>query len=285
MHIEYFSEFVDLARTLSYSETARRLHITQPSLTRHIVQLEKGLRVALLKRTTRNVELTSAGRLLLEKIEPIVSAYNEAIRSILESSRNLSKKLRIAFPYQLIERYLQSELDRFMNDYEDVRIELIPIAPQRGEQILLDGGCDISFDIVFPNVKPNSHFVGRILGVVGFCVCLPSKHHLARKKKISPRDLSGCTFIKASDYPQYNAFVDDFIQMFEIKSTRTVTADSIELIHVTALAENAIEIRMAIPDMQEHDGISYVPLDSDMNAKIRIVRLDPCENPVATLLV
>ena len=57
------------------------------------------------------------------------------------------------------------------------------------------------------------------------------------------------------------------------------------MIHVTALAENAIEIRMAIPDMQEHDGISYVPLDSDMNAKIRIVRLDPCENPVATLLV
>ena len=285
MHIEYFAEFVDLAKTLSFSETARRLYITQPTLTRHVAQLEKDLGIALLKRTTRSVELTAAGELLRQRIEPVVVAYDAAIDSVLESVRGSGKKLRIAFPYQFIDRYLQSELDTFMKNHPDARIELIPIAPQNGERMLLDGACDVSFDILFPYVEPNSHFVGRVLGLERFCICMPKQNRLARKAKIHPSDLSGCTFIKAADYPQYNAFVDAFIEKSNIKAPRFVFADAIELVYQAALEHNALEIRIATSGVPEREGIAYVPLDSDLTAKIRLVRLATCENPLARQLV
>lgn len=65
LNMEYVPELLVLAETLSYTETARRLHVSHSVVSRHIDAVERTLGVRLFDRTTRKVELTDAGRAVI----------------------------------------------------------------------------------------------------------------------------------------------------------------------------------------------------------------------------
>jgi LysR family transcriptional regulator, benzoate and cis,cis-muconate-responsive activator of ben and cat genes len=76
--------FVGVAEELSFTRAARRLHVSQPSLSVTMRQLEGRLGVTLLDRTTRRVALTPAGETLLAHA-----------RRVLEASSSLERALRV----------------------------------------------------------------------------------------------------------------------------------------------------------------------------------------------
>src|SRR3954470_20942051 len=68
-HLVYFRE---VARQLHFRKAAETLAIAQPALSRAVAQLETALDARLLNRTRRGVELTPAGKLLLDQLEPLL---------------------------------------------------------------------------------------------------------------------------------------------------------------------------------------------------------------------
>lgn len=82
MNIEYLREFLDLANTLNFTKTSSNLHMAQPTLSRHIADLEKQIGSPLFIRTTNSVKLTQAGRMLYEKASALVSDYSDIIESV-----------------------------------------------------------------------------------------------------------------------------------------------------------------------------------------------------------
>lgn len=73
--------FVTLADTLHFGRAATLLHISQPPLSRQVAALEEALGVSLLKRSTRLVELTAAGRHFHEQAKCIIAGLDTAVRS------------------------------------------------------------------------------------------------------------------------------------------------------------------------------------------------------------
>src|SRR5436189_2137615 len=71
--------FVAVAEELHFSRAAQRLHLDQPTLSRHIRRLETTLDVRLFDRTTRNVALTDAGRAFVEKARETLAAASAAV--------------------------------------------------------------------------------------------------------------------------------------------------------------------------------------------------------------
>src|SRR5438477_10073467 len=68
-HLVYFRE---VARQLHFRKAAEALAIAQPALSRAVAQLETALDADLLNRTRRRAEVTPAGKLLLDQLEPLL---------------------------------------------------------------------------------------------------------------------------------------------------------------------------------------------------------------------
>lgn len=82
MNIEYLREFIEIGLSLNLSETARILHISQPSLSKHIAALEQECQVPLLDRTASRIQLTAAGQALLEEAYDLVRRHDATVERI-----------------------------------------------------------------------------------------------------------------------------------------------------------------------------------------------------------
>ena len=85
-HLRYF---VAVAEELSYTRASERLHVAQPALSTAIRELETELGVQLLERTTRNVALTPAGALLLERARATLAAADDTFAVARDAGRGL----------------------------------------------------------------------------------------------------------------------------------------------------------------------------------------------------
>ena len=77
MEIQYIREFVALTKCGNYMTAAEELYISQSSLSKHIMALEKELGFSLFARTTRKVQLTQHGKLFLPYAQSIIEADAE----------------------------------------------------------------------------------------------------------------------------------------------------------------------------------------------------------------
>lgn len=87
--------FVAVAEELNFTRAAERLHMAQPPLSAAIQQLEEQLGVALFERTTRRVELTLAGKLLLARGQELLAHAEEVFSAVREVERAPVGTLRV----------------------------------------------------------------------------------------------------------------------------------------------------------------------------------------------
>lgn len=80
MNIEYLLEYVELAKHLNFTETARLLNMTQPTLSKHISSLESELKIELFDRARGNLRLTNEGNALLPYAYKVADAQNAFVR-------------------------------------------------------------------------------------------------------------------------------------------------------------------------------------------------------------
>ncbi|MYU07700.1 LysR family transcriptional regulator [Streptomyces sp. SID8366] len=90
--------FLTVAEEGGFTAAGRRLHLTQPTLTRNIRALEQSLGVKLFERSTRRTELTEKGKTLQEALAPLLRQLDSTLRDLQKG-----EKLRIGFSWGLPE--------------------------------------------------------------------------------------------------------------------------------------------------------------------------------------
>src|SRR5262245_12460635 len=91
--IQQLRAFQVVAEELHFGRAARRLHTTQPPLTRHVQALEKVLGVQLLTRSSRRVELTPAGEVLLAEVAVVLGRLDRAMELTRRSANGQATRL------------------------------------------------------------------------------------------------------------------------------------------------------------------------------------------------
>lgn len=188
-HLVYFRE---VARQLHFRKAAETLAVAQPALSRALAQLEKALGVDLLNRTRRGAELTPAGRLLLERIEPHLRGLAAIPREMQALGRGQSGQVRIAFTGLAMATVLPGILREFTARFPAVKIELNE-SPTAAQLAALESG-ELACGFFHPDA-PTPGLQTRLLLRERNGVLLPADHPLAGRTKLRLRDLAATPFV------------------------------------------------------------------------------------------
>src|SRR3954447_25103837 len=96
-HVRDLRYFVAVADELHFTRAAELLHISQPSLSKQIRQLERDLGFALFRREHRTVALTDAGEALLPRARELVGSWEEALAEATQRAQAAAATLRVGF--------------------------------------------------------------------------------------------------------------------------------------------------------------------------------------------
>ncbi|UGQ11756.1 LysR substrate-binding domain-containing protein [Yinghuangia sp. ASG 101] len=139
--VAHLACFVAVAEELHFGRAAARLGMAQPPLSQRIQRLEKELGVRLFDRSSRKVELTEAGRLLLGEARDILVRV-ERVHTIADRSHQVGS-LRAGVPSDLGRGVLAALIAAFRERRPDTPLDLRPLGTAAQVRGLADGGLDV----------------------------------------------------------------------------------------------------------------------------------------------
>lgn len=174
--------FVVLAEELHFGRAARRLHITQPPLSKAIRRLEAGLRLRLFERTSKQVSLTPAGTLLLPRARNALRHAASMAEFAGSVAQGRTGRIELGFTALMLFRGLDRVMRHFPSRHAGVEVNFTELASQRQIERVKNGDLDAGF--INSPLAPN--------GLDALCVCreryvacVPASHPLARARSIS----------------------------------------------------------------------------------------------------
>lgn len=116
--------FVAVADTGSFTAAAERLGLSRALTSKYVAHLENRLGTRLLNRTTRHVEMNSAGRAYRERVVLLLSDFDDLEGAVRDRRETPSGRLRIAAPVTFTERFLPLPIAEFTDRFPEVSLEL-----------------------------------------------------------------------------------------------------------------------------------------------------------------
>lgn len=142
INYELYKVFYHVAATLSFSEASKQLFISQSAVSQSIKVLEKKLDQTLFIRSTKKVQLTPEGEILLKHIEPAINLIQKGENQLLEANTLNGGQLRIGASDTICRYYLVPYLNQFHKAYPNVHIKVTNQTSIKCAQLLENGQVD-----------------------------------------------------------------------------------------------------------------------------------------------
>ena len=143
MELRELISFYHVARVRSVSKAARTLELGQPTVTTHLRKLEDEFGITLFDRIKRPIQLTSEGLTLLELVTPVVTSV-DALKTQMDYAERRGSFVVGAYP-DLVTHHLPAGIQKFRDDYPDVRIRLLARSYNPLIQLVRSGEIDLAF--------------------------------------------------------------------------------------------------------------------------------------------
>src|ERR1700735_5214217 len=211
MELRHLRYFVAVAEAGSLTVAAeRKLHTSQPSLSRQIRDLEAEVGTQLLTRRARGIELTPAGRAFLDHARVVLSQVEAAA----EAARRVAHPPKPCFTMGFLTghelRWMPEALRILRDELPNVDVMISSQYSPLLADSLSKGKIDAAF---LRRERGLPELAYRVLVKEPLMVILPSDHRLAALKAISPRDLVGETFVNVSGTaPVLRMVIDNYLK-------------------------------------------------------------------------
>jgi len=253
--------FLAVAEELSFSKAARRLHMSQPPLTRHIQSLEEKVGTALFQRTTRAVSLTAAGELYQEDGRELLTKWDAAGEAAKRAGQGETGRLRLAFVGALLDEGFVRVLRRFRSEHPRCQIHLVDLAP--GEQLaaLAAGAIDGGF-IGAPPRGESRHLRCVVWKREPLLVTVPESHPLSAQKSIRLSELKneGWVMVTRESAPAFRAQFDQLCDEAKLKPRIVQESARVAAVLTMVAAEQGISLLPKSLSRWIDQGVAFRPL-------------------------
>ncbi len=142
INYELYKVFYHVASTLSFSEASKQLFISQSAVSQSIKVLEKKLNQTLFIRSTKRVQLTPEGEILLKHIEPAMNLIKKGENQLLEANTLNGGQLRIGASDTICRYFLVPFLNEFHKVYPNIHIKVTNRTSIECARLLENGQVD-----------------------------------------------------------------------------------------------------------------------------------------------
>ncbi len=188
-HLRYF---VVVAEELNFSRAATRLHMAQPPLSVAIRQLEQELGTELFERTTREVSLTEAGRVLLDGARRTLAEADRAAAAARRAGAGELGQLKVAFSWSARFETLPALGRAFSARHPDVQLLTQEMWNADMHSALRSGTMDVAISLC-PELAPE--IADEVIRTEQVVAILAAKHRSSKEEVISLRSLAGDEFV------------------------------------------------------------------------------------------
>jgi len=188
-HLRYFVAVVEEGSLTTAAE--RRLHTSQPSLSRQIRDLEYEVGAELLSRSVRGVELTAAGKAFLDHARLALLQVDTAVEAARKAAQPARKTFATGFQTGHEVTWLPRVMHVLGDELKSIQLSVFSDFSPDLAEALVRGRLDLAFMRVEPGYDLAYHVVDR----EPLIVLMASDHRLTARKTVRPQDFVGEIFI------------------------------------------------------------------------------------------
>src|SRR5258707_672221 len=211
MELRHLRYFVAVAEAGGLTGAAqRKLHTSQPSLSRQIRDLEEEVGAQLLTRRARGIELTPAGRTFLDHARLVLSQVDAAGGA----ARRVAHPSKPCFTMGFLTGHELRWMPEALRILRDELPNIDVMVSSQYSPLLAEGLSKGKIDAAFLRRESGiPELAYRVLVKEPLMVVLPSDHRLATLKAVSPKDLVGEKFVIVSNTaPVLRAVIDKYLK-------------------------------------------------------------------------
>lgn len=187
MELRVLKYFLMVAKEESISGAANALHLSQPTLSRQLKDMEDELGKQLFIRASKKIELTDEGRILKKRAEEIIALVEKTENEIAVSDEHIAGDVFIGAGETVGVRFLTKAAKRVRDEYPDIHFHII--SGDRTDVIeKLDSGL-VDFGLVFGSVDEAKYESIKIPNSDVWGVLIRKDSLLVEKDMINPNDL------------------------------------------------------------------------------------------------
>lgn len=256
MEIRVLKYFLMVAREENITKAAALLHITQPTLSRQLMQLEEELGVKLFHRSKHSIILTEDGMLLKRRAQEMVSLSDKTVQELSHKDDMLSGEIAIGCGETRSMMFLSEQIRHFQQKYPLVQFNIhSAIADdikERMEKGILDMG------LLAEPVDINKYEFARMPQKEQWGILTRRDSELALKKHICPKDLTEVSLLMVKRdlvKNELSSWFGEYYEQLHISATYNL------IINATAMVRGRVGTALCFDlGIKYHDDLCFVPL-------------------------
>jgi DNA-binding transcriptional LysR family regulator len=267
-HLRYFVAVAEAENVLRAS--TQKLHVSQPSVSRQIRDLEDELGVQLFERTGRAVNLTDAGRLFLREARALLERTDEAVRNVRAFAQTGETELHVGYLPVLRAQIVSPTLHAFQQVMPNVHVKLHDWSQEKILTGLRDGQLQLALTVRPPRRDAFYDLRFEELLREQVRLAVPPSHPFAQRRSVSLADAAQQPFVGLTreDFPEYNAY---FAAIFaSVKKKPQVIEEHDSMTSVISAIEAGTGVGAYV------DALGY-----SFGSRVKLVRLTPEPRPIS----
>lgn len=265
MELRVLNYFLMAAREENITRAAEMLHVTQPTLSRQIAQLEEELGVKLFQRSNHNIILTDDGMLLKRRAQEIISLA-EKTKQDFSRDENISGMVSIGSGELKSMQFLSEVIVSFRQKYPGVTFELYSGNSDHIKERIDRGLLDIG--LLLEPVDIGKYEFLRTDIKEEWCALVSENSLLAKKEVLTPQDFCDKPLIFTRRELVRNHIYN---WLGKYANENNIVASGNLLYNIAMLAKNELGSIITIKLDCEYNGLKYVPLSPKLESGTLLV--------------
>ena len=250
--------FYEIVRTGSLSAAGRKLQISRSGVSQKLKVLENDIGTQLIRRSTRDIDLTGPGQCLYDHCVSIFQQLEMADRQLADLKNEMQGHIRLCVPTSLGQDYFNTVLVDFIKENPNISFKIIFSNRIRN---FLSSEIDLALQITTIDSIPQD-YVARDIGAVSWCLCASAKFLETIEPITMPDHLTGLPFITPTytiAAPELNIITTDKIAL-NLPITPRIQSESLPFLRDNVIGGQGIGLLPAYSIKKELDNGSLVRL-------------------------